>query len=98
VVTSSTVEVTDDGAAPLRRPAGGEPVDYHDNGSGLAGLRERIRAVGGTLTVGPGVAQIAARLFLGDGTVRNYLSSAIGKTGSRNQVEAVHVAEENGWL
>jgi DNA-binding NarL/FixJ family response regulator len=50
------------------------------------------------LTVGPGVAQIAARLFLGDGTVRNYLSSAIGKTGSRNRVEAVHVAEENGWL
>jgi two-component system response regulator DesR len=29
---------------------------------------------------------------------RNYLSSAIGKTDSRNRVEAVHVAEENGWL
>jgi two-component system sensor histidine kinase DesK len=53
-VTSSTVEVTDDGAAPLRRAAGGDPVDDHDNGSGLAGLRERLRAVGGTLTVGPG--------------------------------------------
>jgi two-component system, NarL family, response regulator DesR len=47
---------------------------------------------------GSSVAEIAARLFLGDGTVRNYLSSAIGKTGSRNRVEAVHVAEENGWL
>ena len=47
---------------------------------------------------GSSVAEIAARLFLGDGTVRNYLSSAIGKTGSRNRVEAVHIAEQNGWL
>jgi two-component system sensor histidine kinase DesK len=53
-VTPSTVEVTDDGAAPLRRATGGGPVDDHDNSSGLAGLRERLRAVGGTLTVGPG--------------------------------------------
>lgn len=47
---------------------------------------------------GSSVADIAARLFLGDGTVRNYLSSAIGKTGSRNRVEAVHIAEQKGWL
>jgi two-component system, NarL family, response regulator DesR len=47
---------------------------------------------------GLSVAEIAARLFLGDGTVRNYLSSAIGKTGSRNRVEAVHIAEQKGWL
>jgi len=33
-----------------------------------------------------------------EGTVRNYLSSAIGKTGSHNWVEAVRVAEHNGWL
>jgi two-component system response regulator DesR len=47
---------------------------------------------------GSSVTEIAARLFLGDGTVRNYLSSAIGKTGSRNRVEAVHIAEQKGWL
>jgi two-component system response regulator DesR len=47
---------------------------------------------------GSNVTEIAARLFLGDGTVRNYLSSAIGKTGSRNRVEAVHIAEQKGWL
>ena len=47
---------------------------------------------------GSSVAEIAARLFLGDGTVRNYLSSAIGKTGSRNRVEAVLIAEQKGWL
>jgi two-component system response regulator DesR len=47
---------------------------------------------------GSSVAEIATRLFLGDGTVRNYLSSAIGKTGTRNRVEAVHIAEQKGWL
>jgi two-component system, NarL family, response regulator DesR len=30
--------------------------------------------------------------------VRNYLSSAIGKTGSRNRIEAVQAARGNGWL
>ena len=30
--------------------------------------------------------------------MRNYLSSAIGKTGTRNRVEAVRLADENGWL
>ncbi|AQZ64158.1 putative two-component system response regulator [[Actinomadura] parvosata subsp. kistnae] len=46
----------------------------------------------------PTVAAIARRLFLTEGTVRNYLSSAIGKTGARNRAEAVRVAEERGWL
>jgi two-component system response regulator DesR len=41
---------------------------------------------------------VARRLFLSEGTVRNYLSSAIGKTGTRNRVEAVRVAEAKGWL
>jgi two-component system response regulator DesR len=30
--------------------------------------------------------------------VRNYLSSAIGKTGARNRIEAAQAAEANGWL
>ncbi len=47
---------------------------------------------------GPSVAEIARALFLSEGTVRNYLSSAIGKTNARNRVEALQVAEENGWL
>ncbi|PZF85790.1 response regulator transcription factor [Jiangella anatolica] len=47
---------------------------------------------------GSSVADVAARLYLSEGTVRNYLSSAIGKTGTRNRVEAVRVAEGNGWL
>jgi len=47
---------------------------------------------------GAAVAAIAARLFLSEGTVRNHLSSAIGKTGAANRAEAVLTAENNGWL
>jgi two-component system response regulator DesR len=47
---------------------------------------------------GATVSDIATRLFLSEGTVRNYLSSAIGKTGTRNRVEAVRAADANGWL
>jgi two-component system, NarL family, response regulator DesR len=47
---------------------------------------------------GATVAEIARRLFLSEGTVRNYLSSAIGKTGARTRVEAARVAQEKGWL
>jgi two-component system response regulator DesR len=47
---------------------------------------------------GSSVAAIARKLFLSDGTVRNHLSSAIGKTGATNRAEAVITAEGNGWL
>jgi two-component system, NarL family, response regulator DesR len=47
---------------------------------------------------GSSVASIAGRLYLSEGTVRNHLSSAIGKTGSGNRAEAVRVADQNGWL
>jgi two-component system response regulator DesR len=53
-----------------------------------------LRAAAGGATV----ADMATRLFLSEGTVRNYLSSAIGKTGARTRVEAARVAEEKGWL
>jgi two-component system response regulator DesR len=44
------------------------------------------------------VADIAAHLRLSEGTVRNHLSSAIGKTGARTRAEAVRIADESGWL
>ena len=47
---------------------------------------------------GATVAEIARRLFLSEGTVRNYLSSAIAKTSARNRAEALHTSEERGWL
>jgi two-component system response regulator DesR len=47
---------------------------------------------------GSTTAEIAASLFLTRGTVRNYLSRAITKTGARNRVGAIRIAEESGWL
>lgn len=47
---------------------------------------------------GGSIADIARMLHLSEGTVRNHLSSAIGKTGARNRADAVRVADENGWL
>ena len=47
---------------------------------------------------GASVAVIASRVHLSEGTVRNHLSAAIGKTGAGNRAEAVLVAVDNGWL
>lgn len=55
---------------------------------------EVLRAARG----GSSVAAIARTLFLSEGTVRNHLSSAIGKTGAGNRTEAVLIADGNGWL
>lgn len=47
---------------------------------------------------GATVADLAVVLHLSEGTVRNHLSAAIGKTGARTRAEAVRLAEGNGWL
>ncbi|MET8471002.1 response regulator transcription factor [Streptomyces sp. NPDC006422] len=47
---------------------------------------------------GATVSDIAGKLHLSESTVRNYLSSAIGKTGARNRTEALGVAADKGWL
>jgi two-component system, NarL family, response regulator DesR len=44
------------------------------------------------------IADLAAALGLSEGTVRNHLSSAIGKTGARTRAEAVRLADASGWL
>jgi len=44
------------------------------------------------------VADVARELHLSEGTVRNHLSAAIGKTGARTRAEAVRIAVDNGWL
>ena len=61
-----------------------------------AGARERDVLV--TAGAGASVGEIAATLHLSEGTVRNYLSAAIAKTATRNRMEAVRVADDNGWL
>ncbi|MCP2337635.1 response regulator [Actinomadura rupiterrae] len=47
---------------------------------------------------GATVAEIARSLFLAAGTVRNYLARIVSKVGARTRLEAVAIAEENGWL
>lgn len=47
---------------------------------------------------GGSVADIARTVSLSEGTVRNHLSSAIGKTMARNRADAVRIADEYGWL
>lgn len=53
-----------------------------------------LRAVAQGLTS----AEIAAAYYLSEGTVRNYVSRAIAKTGARNRVGAISIAAESGWL
>ncbi|MFF9894457.1 response regulator [Streptomyces longispororuber] len=55
---------------------------------------EALRAA----TDGATVADIAVALHLSESTVRNYLSAAIGKTGTRNRMEAAREARRQGWL
>lgn len=66
------------------------------NGEGPLTGRERevlrLALDGGT------VADLAAKLHLTEGTVRNHLSTAIGKLGARNRAEAARLADESGWL
>jgi two-component system, NarL family, response regulator DesR len=47
---------------------------------------------------GARATEIARELYLSVGTVRNYLSRVIGKTGARTRVEAIRIADRSGWL
>jgi two-component system response regulator DesR len=66
--------------------------------AGESPLTARERDVLIAARSGATVAEIAARLYLAEGTVRNYLSGATTKTGTRNRMEALRVADERGWL
>ena len=47
---------------------------------------------------GYGTVEIAARLYLSAGTVRNYLTATVAKLNARNRVDAIRIAQESGWL
>lgn len=66
--------------------------------SGISPLTEREADVLRAARSGGTVADITHALFLSEGTVRNHLSSAIGKTSARTRAEAVLIAERSGWL
>ncbi|MGO3319364.1 MAG: response regulator transcription factor [Microbacterium gubbeenense] len=61
-------------------------------------LSDREREILRASLAGDPVAAIARTVHLSQGTVRNYLSAAIAKTGATNRVGAARAAEANGWL
>lgn len=90
-------------AAAVRRVLAGETViDPALAAAALSAgpnpLTPREIDVLGAATDGATVADIAARVHLSESTVRNHLSSVIGKTGTRNRMEAVRAARRQGWL
>lgn len=66
--------------------------------TGQSPLTDRERDVLRVASTGGTIADVAKALSLSQGTVRNHLSSAIGKTGARTRAEAARVAEDRGWL
>jgi two-component system response regulator DesR len=66
--------------------------------SGVSPLTQRETEVLRVAARGGSVTEIAQTLHLSEGTVRNHLSAAIGKTGARNRTDAAGQAAANGWL
>jgi two-component system response regulator DesR len=90
-------------AAAIRRVAAGERVvDPSLAAAALAEgdspLTDREAEVLAAAASHDAVADVAARLHLSPGTVRNHLSAAIQKLGARNRAEAVQIAQRKGWL
>ena len=90
-------------AAAIRRAMAGERVvdpmlAVSALSEGVSPLTERERMVLAAASHGASIAEIAASLYLSEGTVRNYLSVAMQKLGAHNRVEAAHLAEQKGWL
>ena len=90
-------------AAAIRRvAAGGRVVDpalaLDALAEGTNPLSAREREVLAASTETATIAEIASRLSLSEGTVRNHLSAAIQKVGARNRAEAARIAHEKGWL
>jgi two-component system, NarL family, response regulator DesR len=87
----------------IRRVLNGERVIDPDLAAaaladGLNPLTPREREVLMAADKGVTIAEIAGELYLSEGTVRNYLSACIQKTGARTRVEALKIAQERGWL
>jgi two-component system response regulator DesR len=90
-------------AVAIRRTMAGERVvdpqlaaqALTEGDSPLSGREAEVLAASAD---GSSVAEVAKRLFLSEGTVRNHLSAAIQKLNARNRAEAARVAEEKGWL
>ena len=90
-------------AVALRRVMAGERVVDPDLAlsalsEGSNPLTPRERDVLSASLFGASLTEIAARLVLSEGTVRNHLSTAMQKLGAQNRMEAARLAERKGWL
>ena len=89
-------------AEALRKVArGGRAIDPQlalDAWSDADPLNDRERQILRLAGEGLSAGEIAAQLTLSQGTVRNYLSEAIGKLGVGNRIEAYRLARQKGWL
>nr|WP_296772041.1 response regulator transcription factor [Rhodococcus sp. (in: high G+C Gram-positive bacteria)] len=65
---------------------------------GISPLTAREQDVLRAASAGGTASRLASELHLSEGTVRNHLSAAIGKTGTTTRAEAVRVAQDRGWL
>lgn len=65
---------------------------------GLSPLSDREQEVLVAAAQGGSTGLIASSVHLSEGTVRNHLSSAMGKLGAVNRAEAIRIATDNGWL
>ena len=70
-----------------------ETVMNHDNP--LSTQEQRVLEL---IAAGKTSKEIASQLFLSDGTVRNYTTSIFNKLSANNRVEAINIAQENGWI
>jgi two-component system response regulator DesR len=100
VLKDAPVEVL---AAAIRRCQAGEDVVDPSLAAralraGSGPLTSREREILAASAAGLSTAEIATRLWLSEGTIRNRVSEILGKLGVRNRVEAVQLARENGWL
>jgi two-component system response regulator DesR len=66
--------------------------------AGESPLTARERDVLSASRSGASIAEIAVKLYLSEGTVRNYLSAAMSKTAARNRMDALRIADDRGWL
>jgi two-component system response regulator DesR len=100
ILKDSPVEVL---AAAIRRCAAGEAVvdaalAAQALRAGPCPLSLSERDILAASAEGLQSAEIARRVCLSEGRVRNKVSEILGKLGARNRAEAILIAQENGWL
>jgi two-component system, NarL family, response regulator DesR len=93
----------DDLVTGVRQVARGEPV--FDSEVALATvtaednpLTDREQQVLRLVLAGAPAKEIATRLYLSTGTVRNYLTRIVTKTGARTRIDAIRIAQHSGWI